>query len=343
MDAIRERIKNPIVMGVIGFVLGLVIGWFAIGWGIWPVNWTDATPNELSYEWKVEFLRSAIQAYGQNGNTTEALARYTSLGADAQQAINTVAQDPKGLSNDLLSDFSNVVAAAAPGPATGPATGPASVTTPEATTSAPAAKKSALPILLVALCLLILVLVAFLAYMFFFRKRLAGGGQQASPEEIAEARRQAGYTDYTTKGAEPPIGQFMASYKMGDDLFDDSFSIDSASGEFLGECGVGISETIGVGDHKKVTAFEVWLFDKNDIQTVTKVLMSAHAFNDGTIRQRLEAKGEPVLVESGIETVLETQTLQLVARVADMGYGDSSMPEESYFDHVLLELSVWSK
>jgi hypothetical protein len=87
----------------------------------------------------------------------------------------------------------------------------------------------------------------------------------------------------------------------------------------------------------------VWLFDKNDIQTVTKVLMSAHAFNESAIRQRLEAKGEPVLVESGIETVLETQTLQLVARVADMGYGDSAMPEESFFDHVLLELSVWSK
>jgi hypothetical protein len=135
----------------------------------------------------------------------------------------------------------------------------------------------------------------------------------------------------------------MASYKLGDDLFDDSFSIDSASGEFLGECGVGISETIGVGDHKKVTAFEVWLFDKNDIQTVTKVLMSAHAFNDGAIRQRLEAKGEPVLVEPGIETVLETQTLQLVARVADMSYGDSAMPADSFFDHVLLELSVWSK
>jgi hypothetical protein len=189
----------------------------------------------------------------------------------------------------------------------------------------------------------VLVLAAFLAYMFFFRKRMAGQGQTATPEEIAETRRQAGYTDYATKGTEPPIGQFMASYKLGDDLFDDSFSIDSASGEFLGECGVGISETIGVGDHKKVTAFEVWLFDKNDIQTVTKVLMSAHAFNDGAIRQRLEAKGEPVLVESGTETVLETQTLQLVARVADMSYGDSAMPAESFFDHVLLELSVWSK
>ena len=79
----------------------------------------------------------------------------------------------------------------------------------------------------------------------------------------------------------------MTTYMAGDDLYDDSFSIDSPSGEFLGECGVGISDTIGVGDPKKVTAFEVWLFDKNDIQTVTKVLMSEHAFNDAAIRQRL--------------------------------------------------------
>jgi hypothetical protein len=331
MDAIREKSKNPLVLGLVGLVVGAVFGLVVLGWWIWPVNWTDASPAELSSEWQVEFLRATIQAYGFNGNAAEAQSRYAALGPGAQDALNVIAQDPQGISNELLSDFSNVVAAAAP------------VTTPSSTEAAPTAKTSALPVLLVALCLLVLVLVAFLAYMFFFRKRLAGQGQQPTPEEIAETRKQAGYTDYTTKGTEPPLGQFMASYKLGDDLFDDSFSIDSASGEFLGECGVGISETIGVGDHKKVTAFEVWLFDKNDIQTVTKVLMSAHAFNDGAIRQRLEAKGEPVLVEPGIETVLETQTLQLVARVADTSYGDSAMPADSFFDHVLLELSVWSK
>ena len=122
--------------------------------------------------------------------------------------------------------------------------------------------------------------------------------------------------------------QFMASYKAGDDLFDDSFSIDSPSGEFLGECGVGISETIGVGVPKKVTAFEVWLFDKNDIQTVTKVLMSAHAFNDPAIRQKLEAKGEPFQANSGGQTILETATLRLVARVVDMAYGQGAITRE---------------
>jgi hypothetical protein len=135
----------------------------------------------------------------------------------------------------------------------------------------------------------------------------------------------------------------MASYKIGDDLFDDSFSIDSPSGEFLGECGVGISETIGVGDPKKVTAFEVWLFDKNDIQTVTKVLMSSHAFEDVTIRQRLEAKGEPVLAETGSQAILETATLRLVARIVDMSYGEGALPENSFIDSVILELAVWQK
>ncbi len=140
-----------------------------------------------------------------------------------------------------------------------------------------------------------------------------------------------------------PIAQFLASYKVGDDLFDDSFSIDSPSGEFLGECGVGISDTIGVGDPKKVTAFEVWLFDKNDIQTVTKVVMSAHAFNNVAIRQRLEAKGEPVMSEPNAEIILDTETLQLVGRVVDVSYGQGAAPDESYFDSFILELSVWPK
>jgi hypothetical protein len=135
----------------------------------------------------------------------------------------------------------------------------------------------------------------------------------------------------------------MASYKLGDDLFDDSFSIDAESGEFLGECGVSISETIGVGDTKKVTAFEVWLFDKNDIQTVTSVLMSRHAFTDLAISQRLRAKGEPVLAEPGAEFELITQTLRMVARVSSMGYGNGAMPAESYFDNLLLELAIWQK
>ncbi len=87
----------------------------------------------------------------------------------------------------------------------------------------------------------------------------------------------------------------MTTYDLGHDTYDESFSIETPMGEFLGECGVGISETLGAGEPAKVTAFEVWLFDKSDIRTVTKVLMSPYAYNDSALRTRLAPKGDPVL------------------------------------------------
>jgi hypothetical protein len=140
-----------------------------------------------------------------------------------------------------------------------------------------------------------------------------------------------------------PVAQFMTTYMVGDDLYDDSFSIDAPTGEFLGECGLGISETVGVGEPKRVTAFEIWLFDKNDIQTVTKVIMSAHAHEDEKIRLRLESKGEPILAEPGKQILLETATLQLEARIVDMEYGEGAAPDHSFFQRMTLELAIWPK
>ncbi len=71
--------------------------------------------------------------------------------------------------------------------------------------------------------------------------------------------------------------------------------------------------------------------------------MSSHTFRDDAARERLSAKGEPVLSSPGVETVLETETLQMVARVVEMQYGEGALPEESFFERVTLELAVWSK
>ena len=192
------------------------------------------------------------------------------------------------------------------------------------------------------MCVLTLVIGGLLAYLFLFRNRRPSIANNRSP--ISNVGRVAIDTAaYAEGGQEPPIVQYLTTYNLGNDLYDDSFSIDSPTGEFLGECGVGISEPIGVGDPKKVTAFEVWLFDKNDIQTVTKVLMSQHAFSDAAINQRLASKGEPVLAEPGKRIVLETATLQLEARVVNMAYGSGAMPSSSFFEQMTLELAVWPK
>jgi hypothetical protein len=333
MDAIREKIKNPIVIGVGALVLGLVIG-LLVGWVVWPVKYIDAAPQHLHPDYQREWLSMAIDSYSVNKDSSLAARRYQDLGEYGPTTLEEISMSAMPNQVEAINAYKAASSATSEIPV------PGEVTTPTTEES----KSSPLVTVLFVMCGLTVVLgIAVAVYFFFLRGRSSGPTTVTPAMQAQEAARQAEWTDYATAGSEPPIAQFMASYKLGDDLFDDSFSIDSPNGEFLGECGAGISETIGVGDPKKVTSFEVWLFDKNDIQTITKVLMSAHAFNDEVTLQRLSAKGEPVLAEPGNQATLETATLRMSARIVDMNYGEGALPENSFFDSLILEIAVWQK
>jgi hypothetical protein len=140
-----------------------------------------------------------------------------------------------------------------------------------------------------------------------------------------------------------PIARFQSTFVRGHDTYDDSFSIENADGDFMGECGVSLSETIGAETPKNVTAVEVWLFDKNDIRTVTKVIMSDHAYFDEAIKAKLAPKGEPVLARPGETIVLETASLIVNAEITEMDYGTGTLPPESFFERFTVELSAWAK
>jgi hypothetical protein len=350
MEKIREQIKNPMVTGIAGLVVGLFVGLVILGWLVWPVQWKDASTKELRPDLQEDYLWMAVQTFARDKDIAAAQKRWQELGTNAQPILDTLAKDTKAKAD--VDAFKIAVGFNLPTPGSGtPAStkpvGKATAKPGEPTSTAVVAGKtetgSSLLIYLGVLCLLLLIIGGAVGFILFGRNR-GRRGEPASPASQAqEATRQAERTNFVTQGQEPPVAQFMTTYMAGDDLYDDSFSIDSPSGEFLGECGVGISETIGVGDPKKVTAFEVWLFDKNDIQTVTKVLMSSHAFNDTSIHQKLESKGEPVLGEAGKRILLETQTLQLEARVVDLNYGQGPLPSESFFDRLTLELAIWPK
>jgi hypothetical protein len=346
MTKILEYLKRPVVIGIAGFVVGMIFGLVVLGWLVWPVQWTDAAPEQLHPGYQEIYLRMAIESYAANGDAAAAKVRWDALGEAGPTALAQIKTTPGTLDPVLVNAFEAAVT-------TGVVVEPQATTLPEGqvpvegetpVVEEEAGGKSGLVTLLVVMCVLTLLIGGALAAYFIIQGRKHSGAGITTPQMQAhEAAQQAEWTDYSTMGDEAPMAQFMASYRLGDDLFDDSFSIDSPAGEFMGECGVGISETIGVGEPKKVTAFEVWLFDKNDIQTVTKVLMSAHAFADAGIRQRLETKGELVQTDAGSQTVLETATLKLVARIVDMTYGQGALPENSFFESLILELAVWQK
>jgi hypothetical protein len=326
MEAIREQLEKPLVAGIVGFVIGLILGWFIIGWGIWPVKWTDAAPSDLRVDAQEDYLRIAIDSYTLTNDASAAQKAWSELGEAAPELLAKIQQEPGSQDPTAIQNFANIVTAAAPAE--------------EGAETASEGGGSSSKNLLYLMCLITLVLGGALGAYFLFRQTRSGG--PVSPAvQAQEITNQAERTDFAALGMMPPMSQFMTTYMLGDDLFDDSFSIDSPAGEFLGECGVGISDSIGVGEPKKVAAFEIWLFDKNDIQTVTKVMMSKHTFDDIGTRQRLEAKGEPFLAEPGAEMELGTATLRLVARVVDMNYGSGALPPNSFFERVTLELAIW--
>ena len=156
----------------------------------------------------------------------------------------------------------------------------------------------------------------------------------APPRAVATA---AATPSLDARRGEGQMGHFVTTYKLGDDGYDTSFSIELPTGEFLGECGVGIAEVVGEGP-QKVTAFEVWLFDKNDIKTVTKVLMSNFAYNNDSIRKKLQARGDAVLAAPGQDLILETEALQVRAVVSDVAYGSGGTPQ-SFFGKLTIDMA----
>ena len=323
MDLVLEQIKKPWIAAALGVIVGLLLG-LLVGYVIAPVQWVNVPMEWNKPDIQEDYLRMAIEAYKLDFDTTKANTRWTELGEAGPATLARVEGDLGTLTADDVLNFKQ---------ATGADVGEG------VSASEPAEESGSNTTLLLVMCLVTLVLGGALAAYFLFRPRQK---ETLSPAAL-KVTSQIEQTDFGARDGTPPMQQFMTTYMLGDDLFDDSFSIDSPSGEFLGECGVGISEAIGVGEPKKVTAFEVWLFDKNDIQTITKVLMSQHAFADGSLRGRLAAKGDPFLVEPGGETVLETETLRLIARVVDMAYGSGASPTDSFFERVTLELAVWQK
>jgi hypothetical protein len=333
MNVVTDLLKKPAVAAVLGLILGLILG-LVYAYQLNPIVWTDEPMSNTRLDLQKDFLRMSMDSYRVNGDEALAVQRYQQLEGNGPAILQAVKAEPGKVDQNVIAAFEQVLKKQ----------GAYNAQAAQAGTTEQPASGGASSIVAIAAVIGGIIAVAVLAGAAFWLLRgTRRGGELTPQQQAADFTRSIEKTDYVAAGQEPPVAQYVTTYVLGDDLFDDSFSIDSPSGEFLGECGVGISETIGVGDPKRVTAFEVWMFDKNDIQTVTKVLMSAHAFRDPAIRNKLEAKGELVEIGPGRQVVLETQTLQMVATVADMQYGQPPLPDSSYCDRLTLELAIWSK
>jgi len=319
----------------LGLILGLVVG-LGYAWGLNPVQWINGEPRQLRADLQEDYLRMAIDSYSVNRDPDLAIQRYTALGETAKLTLDEVAIDPQEVSPTAIQGFRALIEIEQEASAT-----PQPGATAESANSAPTLTRFILPV-----CGGTVFLGLLLVTVLVLRTRSQSNPGASPPAATEEAEAEPSVQSFPSKpefAGDDSLATFRTIYNLGEDKYDDSFSIESPTGDFLGECGVGIGDLIGVGDPNKVSAFEVWLFDKNDIQTVTKVLMSNFSFHDEETRTRLSAKGDPVVAEPGGVISLQTASLEVEARIVDMIYGESALPSQSFFERLTIELRAWSR
>jgi hypothetical protein len=325
MNLLNER---PLVSGlVLGLVAGILIGWFALGWGLWPVTWTDASPDLLYETYRADYVLMVAKLYQQNRDAVKVQQRMATFENPAEYTCGLAVEAPGGPDRQALLELAQV---ASPG---------IDCDAVAAGAEPPTEEDGGLIRSLAVICSVGLLAAAAVGAVFFYISRR--GARPLAEEEMPEGQPAASLAG--AGGRTIPLAQFPTEYNIGHDTYDDSFSIETSTGEFLGECGVGISEAIGIGDPKKVTAFEVWLFDKNDIRTVTKVIMSEHAYYDEALRAKLAPKGEAVLARPNETVVLETASLIINARIIELEYGSGELPPNSFFERMVVEMAAWAK
>lgn len=339
---------------LIGVVLGIIIGWFLLGWGLFPVSWINATPGHLREDYRSAYLAYVAEDFYKTGDVMLTRSR---LGLDLPKSKNIpwlaeedalqkdldLAIDRANTTNDVYrikehTQALNALQRVLPQILQEPVD-----VLEESDAEKPGILQAVLPVFGILLVVALVILAVW--YLLVGRNREKAAESTVRPETTT---REHGYTSSVTEGIsfvaeETPVKSFSTPYVLGDDYFDPSFSIEIGP-DFLGECGIGISETLGAGDPKKVTAFEAWLFDKSDIRTITTVLASEYAFSDPDLRSKLEPKGEVSLMHPGEIIVLETTALRVVARITDLEYAQGgNLPANSFVQKVNFELQAWVK
>ena len=335
MNAIKIG-RETIIGFVIGLVVGLIIGLPLLGWWVFPVEWYDADPFDLRQQHKEAYINMLADSYALNTNV--ALARQRVAGWDPEELGQIIGQLQSQTSDGAkVQSLDKLAAALGVLPAEA-----------EAATSEPAAQPTSVGALLRRLASILGIVLAVVLVVAGAVVGIPLLRERRSQESAMRGRRPPP-TRQAAKSEDigEPLSHFIASYTLGQDSYDQSFPIESPTSEFLGECGMGISEIVSAGPPANITAFEVWLFDKSDIRTLTKVLMSKYAYDDDALRAKLAPKGEAILVEPGKAIILETASLRVDAEISEMeyapstgsGYRDQTAPPQSHFTRLIVSLT----
>ena len=100
-----DILRDPRVLITGAFVVGLIIGLVVLGWQVWPVEWENASPQELSPAYQEDYMRMVIDSYNLRQDEAAAAQRINALGEGAEEALAAVAAAPGDQSAEAIAQF----------------------------------------------------------------------------------------------------------------------------------------------------------------------------------------------------------------------------------------------
>ena len=136
----------------------------------------------------------------------------------------------------------------------------------------------------------------------------------------------------------PPIMQWSSTYTFMRDPYDESFTLETKEGAFMGEAGISMNDA---DDEDRVLNFDAWVFDKTDIKTYSRVIMCQKSYDDETIRNRLKFNelAEAILAEPNKLITIETQTMRVEIKIVELELGENS----AYFKKLKVAYDMFLK
>ena len=317
-------VKSKPFIIVFFLLVGLAAG-LIYAWQIDPATWTDTDPYDMRQAHQEAYVLMAADSFDISNDVEQARQRFAGwppqeLSALMASLMTKYQEQGPAVEAQRVQQLAEALEVQI-----GVAATPQPSPTPRSPLGGLSLGSCLIPLAAVGLVL------AVVAVFLYLRSR----GPSARPEPFVPDR------DVLREGEEgiAPL-VFESTYNLGDDRFDESFGIE-VGGDFWGECGMAASEVIEAGPPEKVTAFEVWIFDKDEIRTVTKVLMSEHAYEDENLRFKLTTKGDVVRAAQGQRMVLETRGLRANVVVTDFAYGsEPGLPPNSHFAGLAVSFMV---
>ena len=351
-------LRPLIVGGLVGLVIGLAIGLF-YAWNISPVTYAGgAFPHELSENFQKAYVGAVAEAYLANRDANKASARLSTF-SEQQRVALLASVEADFRSNNLINEANGVadlakqlqaqegwsaeavsagLSAGGASPEFAQALGQVAQPVPEG--QQPSAGQEAAAsggggagnIIRIFLWVVLVVLVIAIAFILLTRIKI---NRKPAPTLSPELQAWDG-------SGPQPLRQWVGTFSYGQDNYDESFTVETTESDFLGECGMGILEGFSGGSPKRVMAFDVWLFDKTDIRTVSMPIMSKYAFDDDNLRAKLPPDATPILAADGQAFDIETTALIVKAKIEEISYGDEP-PEMSYFTNLKVSLTAYLK